>query len=251
MVSYDGTHFYGWQIQPRERSVQQVIQEALLKITGQNIIIHASGRTDSHVHGVHQIFHFDTDKQLPEKQWKRAINHFLPEDVYILDTWYVSDDFHARYSAVGKEYRYVLSTKEYDPFQVHHVFQYGRRLDVELMLEAAKMFEGKHDFASFCVYNQYGNTVRTIYKIAIEEHDGLVTFTLIGDGFRRYMVRHIVGGLIQVGAKRRTISFLQELLDSKGAKKCLFKAKPEGLYLVDVYYDEEILKARLDSLSIE
>ena len=105
------------------------------------------------------------------------------------------------------------------------------------MRNAAKIFIGEHDFASFCAVDKYGNTIRTLYQIEIENNQGIVTFKLVGNGFRRYMVRHIVGGLIQVGAHRIDKAKLEELLESKGEKKCLFKAKPQGLYLHEVFYE--------------
>ena len=237
IVSYDGSKFYGFQIQSKLRTVQGEIQKALKKICEEEVTIHASGRTDAKVHGNKQVFHFDTSRQMPEKQWKRAINHFLPNDIYILDSLFVSEDFHSRYSATKKEYHYLLSTNEYSPFETNYIYQYGRPLDLELMKDAASIFIGEHDFASFCSYDQYGNTIRELYKILIEDNNGIITFTIVGNGFRRYMVRHIVGGLIQVGAKRITKKRLQELLDSKGKEKCLFKAKPQGLYLYEVFYD--------------
>ena len=237
IVSYDGSKFYGFQIQNKLRTVQGEIQKALKKICEEEVTIHASGRTDAKVHGNKQVFHFDTSRQMPEKQWKRAINHFLPNDIYILDSLFVSEDFHSRYSATKKEYHYLLSTNEYSPFETNYIYQYGRPLDLELMKDAASIFIGEHDFASFCSYDQYGNTIRELYKILIEDNNGIITFTIVGNGFRRYMVRHIVGGLIQVGAKRITKKRLQELLDSKGKEKCLFKAKPQGLYLYEVFYD--------------
>ena len=237
IVSYDGSKFYGFQIQNKLRTVQGEIQKALKKICEEEVTIHASGRTDAKVHGNKQVFHFDTSRQMPEKQWKRAINHFLPNDIYILDSLFVSEDFHSRYSATKKEYHYLLSTNEYSPFETNYIYQYGRQLDLELMKDAASIFIGEHDFASFCSYDQYGNTNRELYKILIEDNNGIITFTIVGNGFRRYMVRHIVGGLIQVGAKRITKKRLQELLDSKGKEKCLFKAKPQGLYLYEVFYD--------------
>ena len=232
IVSYDGSKFYGFQIQNKLRTVQGEIQKALKKICEEEVTIHASGRTDAKVHGNKQVFHFDTSRQMPEKQWKRAIN-----DIYILDSLFVSEDFHSRYSATKKEYHYLLSTNEYSPFETNYIYQYGRPLDLELMKDAASIFIGEHDFASFCSYDQYGNTIRELYKILIEDNNGIITFTIVGNGFRRYMVRHIVGGLIQVGAKRITKKRLQELLDSKGKEKCLFKAKPQGLYLYEVFYD--------------
>ena len=239
VVSYDGSKFHGFQVQDKQRTVQGEIQKALEKINEEEVIIHASGRTDAKVHGRHQVFHFDTKKQLPVEQWKRAINHFMPNDIYILSTEYVSEDFHSRYSAQKKEYHYKLSMNEYSPFETNYIYQYGRSLDLDLMREAAKIFIGEHNFASYCSYDQYGNTIRTLYKLDIVEENGIVTFKLVGNGFRRYMVRHIVGGLIQVGAKRVEKEKLKEMLDSCGEKKCLFKAKPQGLYLYEVYYEKE------------
>ncbi|MCI9048905.1 MAG: tRNA pseudouridine(38-40) synthase TruA [Coprobacillus sp.] len=238
IVSYDGSHFHGFQIQNKQRTVQGEIQKALKKINEEDIVIHASGRTDAKVHAVHQVFHFDTRKKLPEEQWKRAINHFMPNDIYILEAKYVDDEFHSRYSAKKKEYRYYLNMNEYNPFETNYIFQYGRKLDIELMQKASAIFLGEHDFASFCSYDQYGNTIRTLYSFDIEEKNGVVTFILTGNGFRRYMVRHLVGGLIQVGAKRISREILLEMLESCGKKKCLFKAKPQGLYLQEVYYEE-------------
>lgn len=238
MVSYDGSKFHGFQVQDRYRSVQGEIQKALKNICQNDVIIHGSGRTDAKVHGRRQVFHFDTVKDLPAEQWKRAINHFLPNDIYIISSEIVSNDFHARYSATKKEYHYLLSTNDYSPFETNYIYQYGRLLDITLMKEATKIFIGEHDFASFCSYDQYGNTIRTLYTFDIVEENGIITFRLVGNGFRRYMVRHLVGGIIQVGAKRLTKENLQELLDSCGQKKCLHKAKPQGLYLYEVYYDK-------------
>ena len=167
IVSYDGSKFYGFQIQNKLRTVQGEIQKALKKICEEEVTIHASGRTDAKVHGNKQVFHFDTSRQMPEKQWKRAINHFLPNDIYILDSLFVSEDFHSRYSATKKEYHYLLSTNEYSPFETNYIYQYGRPLDLELMKDAASIFIGEHDFASFCSYDQYGNTIRELYKIIV------------------------------------------------------------------------------------
>lgn len=238
IVSYDGSQFHGFQIQNKQRTVQGEIQKALKKINEKEITIHASGRTDAKVHAKRQVFHFDTQKQLPESQWKRAINHFMPNDIYILDAQYVDENFHSRYSAKRKEYHYLLSMNEYDPFCTDYIYQYGRKLDIDLMQDAANVFLGEHNFASFCSYDKYGNTIRTLYEFSISEKNGIITFKLVGNGFRRYMVRHLVGGLIQVGAKRIKKEQLIEMLESCGEKKCLFKAKPQGLYLYEVYYEE-------------
>ncbi len=240
IVQYDGTKFHGFQVQDKFRTVQGEIQKAIGNICkDEDIVIHASGRTDAKVHGRHQVFHFDSKREMPAAQWKRAINHFLPNDIYILDACFVDETFHSRYSATKKEYHYLLSMNEYSPFETNYIYQYGRSLDIDLMKDAATIFLGEHDFASFCSYDQYGNTIRTLYKLEITVSNGIVRFVLVGNGFRRYMVRHIVGGLIQVGAKRIKKERLQELLDSRGQDKCLFKAKPQGLYLHEVYYEED------------
>lgn len=238
IVSYDGSKFYGFQVQDKQRTIQGEIQKALHNITRENIIIHASGRTDAKVHAREQVFHFDTIKELSDERWKMAMNHFLPNDIYIHEAQQVSEEFHSRYSAIGKEYRYYLNTKEYSVFDTNYIYQYNRPLDTALMNEAAKLFIGEHDFASYCVSDQHGTTVRTIYQFDVLEKDGIVEFIVSGNGFRRYMVRHLVGALIQIGAHRFTIEEAKKRLESCGEKHILFKAKPQGLYLCKVDYEE-------------
>ncbi len=238
LVSYDGSGFYGFQIQPNHRTVQGVIQEALKKITQTEITIHASGRTDAGVHARGQVFHFDSPKELPEKQWIRAINHFMPSDIHIIDSWNVDDDFHSRYSASWKEYHYYLNMGEYDPIQCKYIAQLNRQLDVKKMREASKVLLGCHNFASFCAKDPYGNTFRTIYTIDIIEDGDILKFRFVGDGFRRYMVRYLVGSLIRVGNGRWTKEDIKKLVDSGGKIQCLHKAEAEGLYLYQVGYGE-------------
>ncbi|MFV0395530.1 MAG: tRNA pseudouridine(38-40) synthase TruA [Coprobacillaceae bacterium] len=237
VVSYDGSKFHGFQVQDKYRTVQGEIQKAIYNICKEKIVIHGSGRTDAKVHGSNQVFHFDTTKEFPAEQWKQAINHFLPNDIYILSSVAVTEEFHSRYSAIKKEYHYKLSMKEYNPLETNYIYQYGKNLDIDIMREVSKLFLGEHDFASFCSYDQYGNTIRTLYDFHIKEKEGIITFILIGNGFRRYMVRHIVGALIQVGANRMTKETVEEMMQSCGDKKCLHKAKPQGLYLHKVYYE--------------
>jgi tRNA pseudouridine38-40 synthase len=236
-VTYDGSKFYGFQVQNKYRTVQGEIQKAIRNICKEEVIIHGSGRTDAKVHAIRQVFHFDTNKSLPPVQWKQAINHFLPNDIYILSSEEVDEDFHSRYSAIKKEYHYKLNMNTYDPLQTNYMYQYCRVLDIKKMQEASQIFIGEHDFASFCTYDQYGNTIRKLYALTIEEKEGIVTFKLVGNGFRRYMVRHIVGALIQVGGNRLTKGQVEEMLHSQGQKKCLHKAKPQGLYLYKVFYN--------------
>jgi len=239
-VGYDGSKFHGFQVQDKQRSVQGEIQKALKNITQEEIIIHSSGRTDAKVHAVKQVFHFDTNKEMTENRWKMAINHFMPNDIYIYDCQFVDQKFHSRYSVLSKEYRYYLSTNEYNPLKTNYIYQYGRELDIVSMQKASKLFIGTHNFASFCAKDPYGNTFRTLYSFSIKEENGIIEFSVVGDGFRRYMVRHLVGSLIQVGAKRINLERVKEMLESEGNKKCLFKAKPQGLYLYKVNYEGDV-----------
>ena len=238
-VIYDGSKFYGFQVQNKQRTIQGEIQKAIEKVAQEEITIHASGRTDAKVHARGQIFHFDTQKELPDERWKQGVNTYLPNDIYIASFEHVSEEFHSRYSATGKEYRYYLNTLEYDPMQTNYIYQLGKPLDVEAMDEAAKIFLGEHNFASYCSYDQYGNTIRTIYKFDVTQRDGIVEFRVIGNGFRRYMVRHLVGALIQIGEHRYTKEQAKEKLESCGKEHILFKAKPQGLYLYQVFYHHE------------
>ena len=236
-VSYDGSKFKGWQIQNNQRTIQGELQAALKNICQEPVVIHGSGRTDGKVHGRNQVFHFDSAKNLDVNRWHQAINHFLPNDVYVKQVEIVSDEFHSRYSATSKEYRYYVNVGEYDPFKTNYIYQLNKPLDLQLLQEGADTFLGEHDFASYCAQDQLGTTTRTIYEFEISQADGVVCFRVIGNGFRRYMVRHLVGALIQVGQKRIPIARLEQMLESKGAIRCLFKAKPQGLYLQEVNYD--------------
>lgn len=237
IVSYDGSKFKGWQIQNNQRTIQGEIQAALKNICQQPVVIHGSGRTDGKVHGCNQVFHFDSDKTLDENRWRQAINHFLPNDVYIKQVELVDEEFHSRYSALSKEYRYYVNVGDYDPFKTNYIYQLNKPLDLSLMQFGANQFVGEHDFISFCAMDQLGTTTRIIYEFEVTQSDGIVCFRVLGNGFRRYMVRHLVGALIQVGQKRMPIAKLTQMLESGGAIRCLHKAKPQGLYLQEVHYD--------------
>ena len=239
-VSYDGSKFHGFQVQNKLRTVQGEIQKALKNICKEEIIIHGSGRTDAKVHGTKQVFHFDTTREMPEAQWKRAINHFLPNDIYILDSYFVDENFHSRYSAIKKEYHYLLSTNEYSPFETNYIFQYGRPLDLELMREAAKIFIGEHDFASFCGNPKMKkSTVREIYSIDVSLKGSFLNLTYHGSGFLQYMVRILSGTLLEVGQGKRTPESMYELLEERNRSLAGATAPAKGLCLLKVDYSKE------------
>ena len=237
-VKYDGSKFVGYQIQPKGRTVQREIERALKKICKTEVATHAAGRTDSGVHGLGQVFHFDSQIDMEASRYKRAFNSILPRDVYIVESKEVDLEFHARFHAVSKEYHYRLSTNEYDPLLCDYIHYHRRKLDVGKMQEAAAYFLGTHDFTSFT--NNIGsiNKQRTIYQSEIiVQSDGEYVFKFVGNGFLKYMVRIMVGTLLCVGICKINPEEIPMIIAANDRKCAGPTAKSEGLYLHSVKYD--------------
>ena len=233
--SYDGTLFHGYQKQPKLRTVENDLENALKFISGgEDITIHSSGRTDKKVHAINQKAHFDLDKEITLYKLKSALNTYTKDDIYIKNIEIVDDDFHARYMVKKKTYIYKLSMNEFNPIDRNYIFQYGKKLDVDFMNEEIKYLIGKHDFRAFVnMEDKKESYERTIFDAFIKEDNGLLTFTFIGDGFLKYQIRNMVGALIEVSTKKRSI---KKILDSKDRTTFGKIAPPEGLYLLDVEY---------------
>lgn len=241
-VSYDGTNFSGYQVQPGKRTVQGEMEKALEKLNkGNSIRVSASGRTDAGVHARGQVIHFDTALEIEPARWQVALNSLLPADIAIHSVELVQSDFHARFDAVGKEYRYfLLQSKHRDPFQRNYAYQFPYELDYEAMKEAAGQLLGTHDFTSFCsAKTEVEDRVRTLQKIDFYEENGLLVFRFVGDGFLYNMVRILVGTLLEVGTGRRAATSMQELLDCKDRTQAGKTAPGHGLYLWKVFYSEQ------------
>ena len=240
LVQYDGTNFIGWQVQPEGRSVQAEIEKALSQILNTPIRINGSGRTDAGVHAFGQTFHFDTEKPILDTgRFKYSVNCVLPKDIHILRIEPVADNFHARYDVTSKTYIYSLNTGEYDVFNRHHITQFLRPLDVERMKELTQYFIGEHCFKNFTTKEEDKNDyIRTITEFEIVEINGLITFRIKGSGFMRYMVRLIVGTLIEVGLGKLTKDDILDYLTNDERSVTPYKAPPEGLILVRVEYGE-------------
>ena len=237
-VKYDGSKFVGYQIQPKGRTVQREIERALKKICKTETATHAAGRTDSGVHALGQVFHFDSQIDMEASRYKMAFNSILPRDIYIVESKEVDSDFHARFHAVSKEYHYRLSTNEHDPLWCDYIHYHRRKLDIEKMKEAATYFLGTHDFTSFT--NNMGNIdkQRTIYKSEIIVHsDGEYTFKFVGSGFLKYMVRIMVGTLLSVGVCKINPEEIPMIIAAKDRNFAGPTAKSEGLYLHSVHFD--------------
>lgn len=241
-VMYDGSRFFGYQSQREGRTVQQEIEKALFRIHKKTPVkTHASGRTDAGVHAVGQVIHFDTPVDMPPERWARALNGELPPDISVKKTEAVSADFHARYSAVGKEYRYRLyRTPHRDPFRVGYAYHYPYPLDTARMKEAAALFLGEHDFTSFCsTKSDKENKVRRIDRIELIENGADLEIIFTGNGFLYNMVRIIVGTLVKIGNGRLAPEEVPRILAAKDRNTAPQTAPAEGLYLWAVTYDKD------------
>lgn len=236
--SYDGTNYCGYQKQPGLETIEGKMEEALTKINnGKKTSITATGRTDKKVHALAQYAHADIDVNITENKLKRALNSNIPDDIHVIETKIVENNFHARYNVKEKTYKYIINLGEYNPIERNYVFQYNYKLDINAIKEGIKYFEGTYDFRAFVTDNkEKENCVRTITLTNIEEKDNKLIITFKGDGFLRYQVRNMVGILIKIGENKINPSEVKKILESKDRTKAGKTAPAEGLYLVDVKY---------------
>lgn len=237
--SYDGTNYSGYQKQPGLNTIEGKLEEALTKINnGVKTTITSTGRTDKKVHALSQYGHADIKVSITEYKLKRALNSNLPEDIHVIDTKIVNDNFHARYNVAEKTYKYIMNLGEYNPIERNYVFQYNYKLNINAMKKAIKYFKGTHDFRAFVTDNkEKENCIRTITETNIEEDNNKLTITFTGNGFMRYQVRNMIGILIKVGENKLEPNKIKEIIESKDRLKAGKTAPAEGLYLVDVKFN--------------
>ena len=203
-VSYDGKNYCGWQKQIKDPTIQGKIEQSLRKLHGgTEVLTYGASRTDAGVHANNQVFHYDTKLEMTESKWKIAINNYLPNDIYIKTIEFVNEDFHARFNVVKKRYRYFVNTNDFDPLLRNRMSFERRILDLALMEDEVKKLIGKHNFKSFTGSSVYDNYVRVIMEASIIKNDGVLEFTFVGNGFMRYMVRTMVGTLVEIGYGRK------------------------------------------------
>lgn len=239
--SYDGSEFSGYQKQPRERTIQKSIEDVLKEINGGKLVnLVASGRTDAGVHALNQKAHFDMDKEIEPDKLAKGINSLLPDDIYIKKIEIVKDDFHARFSAIGKEYIYKINMGEYNPIERNYIYQYNHRLDISEIERALKYLEGEHNFKSFTKSTEeITDYVRKISNTSIVRDDkdlNKITISFVGTGFMRYMVRNMVGLLIEIGEGKRKSEEVIEILKQENRIFAGKTAPACGLYLKNVFY---------------
>ena len=238
-IAYDGTDFRGWQAQPNQPTVQAALEAALLQLTGETVRIHSCGRTDTGVHARAQVAHFDLKK--PWEGWKlhRALNALLPDAVRVVELRRTRSDFHARYDAQGKEYRYTLWNAPI-PCPLHRLQAVHVRLPLDLaaMRRAAALLVGTHDFAAFSANprREIGGTVRTLWRLSVRKQGSRVTISALGDGFLYKMVRSLAGHLIRVGGGAVPAEETAALLASQRRTARVETAPAQGLCLWKIHY---------------
>ena len=238
-IEYDGSRFVGWQTQPGGGAVQDAVETALGSIAGGEVKVTCAGRTDSGVHALGQVVHFDTSAERPDSAWVRGVNAMLPDSVAILWARRVTEDFHARYSATARRYRYILADRPVRPaLGAGRLGWFHQRLQVDAMREAARVVVGEHDFSAFRASEcQAKSPVCTIESFEVERRGECVEFTVCANAFLHHMVRNLVGCLVYVGAGRQSTAWMGEVLASRDRRLAAPTFSAHGLYLEHVRYD--------------
>jgi tRNA pseudouridine38-40 synthase len=245
-VEYDGSYFSGWQWQTRQRSVQAVLELALSKVANHPVTVQCAGRTDTGVHALEQVVHFDTSAHRELDAWLLGGNSLLPDEVRILWVRPAVADFHARYSAVARFYRYIISNRPVKSALLTKQMTWCYYpLDADRMQVAAQYLLGSHDFSSFRAQGcQSKSPCRVMYFIDVYREADRVLIDISANAFLHHMVRNIVGALMAVGMGKQPVDWLQYLLSLKDRKLAGVTAPPDGLYLGGVYYPEHYGIAR-------
>jgi tRNA pseudouridine38-40 synthase len=260
-LSYDGTAFHGWQVQPGRPTVQGTLAAALEKMTGERVLPQGSGRTDAGVHALEQVASVALEAEIPAENLLRALNRALPQSIRALRVERVSERFHARRSAERKSYEYRIFERRVNaadeiaveenicsPFLAPYVWDCRWALDVDRMSQAAAMLVGTHDFTSFAASDPElaqrearaagPNPVKTIFASTVEREDGLVRYRVTGSGFLHHMVRNIVGTLVEIGRGSMRVEEIESILAARDRSAAGPTAPAQGLFLVSVEYGE-------------
>ena len=240
IVAYDGTNYCGWQVQPNGITIEQVLNENLSKLLGEEITVTGASRTDSGVHSMGNVAIFDTETRMPADKISFALNQRLPEDIVVQDSCEVPSDWHPRYQEnISKTYEYhIYNAAVPNPLKTRYCTFVSFPMDVEAMRAGAKYLVGEHDFVSFCnIRTNTQDTVRTVYDLIIEKKDDEIVLRITGNGFLYNMVRIIAGVLIRVGRGFYTPEKVKEILDAKVHTSEGATAPPNGLVLMKIDYN--------------
>jgi tRNA pseudouridine38-40 synthase len=250
LLEYDGTRYHGWQRQADAATIQQTLEDALARLTGEAVAVIGSGRTDAGVHALGQVANFRTAGPLPLKAFHQGLNSLLPRDIAVLAATEAPPDFHARKSARAKTYEYrILNRPSPSPLYYHYGWWIAQPLDLAAMKEAATILPGEHDFTAFRASGSDNhNPVRRVLAAAWRPHPGgWLRFTITATGFLRGMVRSLVGTMVEVGRDKAPAARLAELLAGGARQLAGPTAPPQGLYLVEVFYEKEAFRDQLSA----
>jgi len=235
-IKYDGSHFYGFQRLNLELTVQKSIEEALTKIDKCKVVIKGASRTDRGVHAYGQCAHFDLAHTIPNDRLKKVLNKMLQPYIYITDCENVDESFHARFSVQEKTYEYKIYTGDYDPMKEDYYLYIKEDLDLKKMKKASQEFIGAFSFKNF-VSGHRDNYDSEIYDVKIEQSNEFISIRFRGRSFYRYMVRNMVGSLLQVGLHRLEGNDIRKALNRPDKEVQLYTIKPNGLYLLNIKYE--------------
>ena len=238
VLEYDGSQFNGWQIQKNASSIQETLEDALSQVGDESIRVIAAGRTDTGVHATGQVVHFDSSSERTLRSWLRGCNTILPKGVAVLRVYPVSNDFHARFSATGRSYRYIILNRPIKPTYLNgRVTWEYRNLDIQEMKQGAMNLIGSHDFNAYRATScQSKQSVRELRRLDIQSSGQWVWIDVEASGFLKHMVRNIVGVLLSIGSGERKSSWSMEVLRSKNRTHGGVTARPDGLYFSGVSY---------------
>lgn len=246
ILEYDGSRYHGWQIQPNAVTVQETVTKAIEAITGEKVILHGCGRTDSGVHAINYTANFLTQSSVPPQKFKHALNSKLPPDIRCKLSDIADPEFHSSRSATGKTYIYrILNSTDSDVFERNYTWHYKYQLDIPKMRHAAASFLGEHDFIGFASSGfSVKTTVRTIYDLAINQNGKIINIIITGNGFLYNMVRIIAGTLVMMGNGKLDYTQAAQIINSCDRSQSGITAPPQGLFLKEVYYNGEEQRQR-------
>lgn len=246
-LAYDGTDFHGWQLQPGQPTIQGALTDVVCKLAQEKLAIHGAGRTDAGVHALGQVAHFKTQCELTPREFQRAFNALLPPTIRVVAAEEVGPDFHARWQALAKTYQYrIFRGPVVPPFDWRYVLHYPYPLDLPAMAEAARLFEGTRDFTSFAAStgseddDRERTAIRAVYRSALVLREGndVITYTVRGRSFLRYMVRKMAGTLLDVGRGKLAAADIPRLFELRDRSRSGPTVPPQGLCLVSVEYPD-------------
>jgi tRNA pseudouridine38-40 synthase len=252
LLEYDGTCYHGWQRQSDAVTIQGVVEAAVARLTGEAIALIGSGRTDAGVHALGQVTNFRTQSAIPLTAFHKGLNSMLPRDIAVLSATEAAPEFHARKSARAKTYEYrILNRGNRSPLARHYAWWIAPPLDLAAMAMAAAILPGEHDFAAFRASGSDNiNPVRRVLAARWQEGaGGWLSFTITATGFLRGMVRSLVGTMAEVGRGKAPATILAELLESGARHLAGPTAPPQGLYLVEVFYENAAFSSQLSAFS--